>query len=408
MNTHERACSVSLLFLVLSFMPRTVLPATESDQPPFLDEHTYTILTAVHENMDKEDYASALEKLDKLLSGETIKPYDMAIVQQTRGYVLNTLGKHREAVQAFISALGENSLPEEVTHHLHYLTAQLLIYTESYKEGLQYLDEWFRNEPDPDAEAHMLAASACYQTGNFSEMIPHVETAIGKTGQPQQGWYEILLAGYYETSAFEQAAGLLETMIKRYPDKGDYWLQLTGAYQRLKQEKRALAVSELAHAKGILNNDDILQLARNYLYMQMPYRAARLLQDELEKGNMEKTKETLELLANSWLLARETGNALITLSEVAEKSNDANIYFRLGQLSIEMERWTQAVLSLKSAFKAGLINNVEEAYLLLGIAAFHINDRLLSIKAFNIAMASSEVGEKAKWWWGYLYRSDNS
>ena len=403
MHTITKANIVCLFLFVLFFISDEAFTATNSDEQQFLSEHTYTILTTVHESMGQEDYPSALKEINALLLGNDIKPYDMAIIQQTKGYIYNALGENNEAIQAFVSALRENALPDDVTHLLHYLIAQLLISTESYKKGLEFLDKWFRNEPKPDAEAHMLAASAHYQIGNFKKMIPHVQKAIRKVDQPPQTWYEILLAGYYETKAYENAANILETMIISYPDKADYWLQLAGVYQRLKDEKKALAVNELAYAKGILKEDEILQLVKSYLYYQMPYRAASILEDELQKGSINKTKESLVLLVDCWLLAQETGNAMSVLTEVAEKNNDPSLYFRLGKLSIELERWTQAVIALETATRMGTLKNKGEAYLLLGIAAFHINDRLRSIRAFNIALSNDEIRGKAEWWWEHLY-----
>jgi tetratricopeptide (TPR) repeat protein len=403
MQTITRDNIVYTFLFVLFFISNEAFAKTENDEQQFLSEHTYTILTNVHESMTAEDYPSALEKINDLLLDNNIKPYDMAVIQQTKGYIYNAQGKNNEAIQAFVSALRENALPDDVAHLLHYLIAQLLISTESYKKGLEFLDKWFRNEPKPDAEAHMLAASAHYQTGNFKKMIPHVQKALGKVDQPPQSWYEILLAGYYETKAYRKAADLLETMVINYPDKDDYWPQLAGMYQRLKDEKKALAVNELAYAKGILKGDEILQLVKSYLYYQMPYRAANILENELQKGSIKKTKESLVLLTDSWLLAQETGNAMSVLTEAAEKSNDPSLYFRLGKLSIELESWSQAVIALESAIRMGNINNIGEAYMLLGIAAFHINDRLRSIRAFNIALTYDDIREKAEWWWEHLY-----
>jgi uncharacterized protein HemY len=394
---------IYLFLFALFFISDVAYTATDNDEQQLLSENTYTILTSVHESMGQENYSTALERINTLLLENNIKPYDMAVIQQTKGYIYNALGNNNEAIQAFISALREDALPDDVTHLLHYLIAQLLISTESYKKGLEYLDKWFRDEPEPDAEAHMLAASAHYQTGNFKKMILHIQKAMGKVDQPPQTWYEILLAGYYETKAYKNAADLLETMIIKYPDKKDYWSQLASVYQRLKNEKKALAVNELAYAKGILKEDEILQLVKSYLYYQMPYRAASILEDELQKGNIKKSKESLVLLTDSWLLAQETGNAFSVLTEAAEKSNDPSLYFRLGKLSIEMEKWTQAVIALESAIGRGIIKNKGEAYLLLGIAAFHINDRLRSIRAFNIALTDDEIREKAEWWWEHLH-----
>ena len=123
MQTITRTNFVYPFLFILFFISDEAFTGTDSDEQQFLSEHTYTILTTVHENMTQEDYTSALEKIDALLLGNNIKPYDMAVIQQTKGYIYNALGKNNEAIQAFVSALRENALPDDVTHLLHYVVS---------------------------------------------------------------------------------------------------------------------------------------------------------------------------------------------------------------------------------------------------------------------------------------------
>ncbi len=277
------------------------------------------------------------------------------------------------------------------------------IYTpKKYTEGLAYLHKWFNKETEPTPEAHLLATTAYYQTYNFKKLIPHAKSAIEKSDSPQQSWYELLIAAYYETKMFLNAATLLETMINKYPDNDRYWLQLAAVYQQNRQEKKALAISELAYEKGILKNDDIVQLVQTYLYLQLPLKAAAILDAELNNGNIEASKTNIELLTDSWLLAHEEEKAALLLEHFSPKFNDISLYYKLGHIYVELEKWDQAKNALESVVSEDALerqhDNQATAWLLLGISSYHQKDTLRSTQALNKALAFKETKDQATWW----------
>ena len=190
--------------------------------------------------MDAGKNEDALIKLKKLASTEGIKDHDSAVVYQTMAFVENSLNRLENATKYFIKALSYNALPKKVTHELQYSTAQLLIHIDKPKEGLAYLSKWLANEANPKADAYILAATAYYYTENYKQLIVHAEKALALIKKPPLNWYELLLAGYYELKDFNGAVAVLESIIKKYPDKSYYWLQLAGIYQQLEQEEEAL------------------------------------------------------------------------------------------------------------------------------------------------------------------------
>ena len=363
-----------------------------------LPESTYKSLNSVQEVMDLGEHETAEEILIKLLSKPADNPYETAVINQTLGYVYIAMDENEKAATAFIKAVEHNVLPNEVIHELYYIIAQLLIHSGKYVEGIDYFQKWLVLEGNPGADAHLLAATAYYQLGNYQGMIPHMQDAIRKSDNPEQSWYELLLTGYFETKDFNSAAELLEKMVNLYPDENDYWLRLAGVYQQLKQDEKALAILELALGKGILGEPEILQLTQIYLYLDLPYKAATLINDELDKGTISRTRETLELLANSWLLAREKERAAQALNELATISDDIFVIYKLGQIYFEMEKWDAAIDSLETAIKNRNPEYEADAWLLLGIAAYHNNDNIRSLKAFNQALSFDSTKEQAQWW----------
>lgn len=385
-------------FFFIAALLVCICPATaEQEDQYLLSNNVYEAISAARELMDKNEYTQAESKLTGLLS-TNISQYEKAVANQTLGYVYIAMDKYSQATAAFIKSVEANALPDDVTHAINFIIAQLLANDDKHKESLVYLNAWFAKEANPKPEAHMLAATVYYRLEDYGNMILQIQKAMEKSQKPEQGWYEMLLAGFYETNDHNNAAALLEKMIKLYPGKDIYWLQLAATYQFLKQYKKSLAIYELALKKNILGEPEIIQLAHLYINEEIPYKAARLLTDEINRGRINRSVDNLELLANGWLLAREFDHATEILTGIAQIKNDPAVYFRIGQVYFEQENWQNAIASLEQASKDEKITNIAEAYLLLGIAAYHNNDHSRSAKALNRAMSYKNTREQAQWW----------
>ncbi len=393
----------SRLILICIFLCTTCLvQAKEEDKRYLLTKGTYDLLNVVRANMEENSYHTAIQKLTVYLDEENIKAYDKAVINQTLGYAYNAQENYKLSIESFVKAVSTNALPDKVTHELTYIIAQLYIHAEEYTEGLSYLDKWFEKESNPSSEAHLLAASAYYQINQFKKLIPHAKYAIEKSDAPQQSWYELLIAGYYETKMYRDAALLLETMINKYPDNDSYWLQLVAVYQQNKQETKALAISELAYEKGILKGDDIIQLAQTYLYLQLPLEAAAILDSEINNGTIDSSKANIELLSNSWLLAHDEEKAAFTLEQYISKFNDISLNYKLAHIYVELENWDKAKNTLETVVTDKNITTQPKieatAWLLLGISSYHKKDTVRSTQALNKALAFKETRDQAKWW----------
>lgn len=372
------------------------------DDTYLLQSNTHASLAEVHQDMEKGEFTKAKTKLEKLLQTDGLKDYDAAVIYQALGYVENSLGNFSEASKSFQKSLSLNALPKEITHELYFTTAQLLVHTEQAEEALKYLAKWFAEEPQPKADAHILAASAYYQTENYQQLIVHVEKALALTKNPPLNWYELLLAAYYEIKDFEKAAAVLEKIIVQYPNKADYWLQLAGIYQQQEQDKKALAIYELAYSKELLKEDDILQLIKSYLYLQMPYKAGVVLEKELAIGGVKDNREMLDLLVDSWLLAQETEKAGSVLKEIIKRFNDDTARLRLGQIYIESEQWKKATELLDVKIESNDKTLLSKINLLLGIAQYHTDNLGKATHAFTQALSDKSTEEQAKWWLDHL------
>jgi tetratricopeptide (TPR) repeat protein len=367
-----------------------------------LEQNTHFILIESHKYIEEGQNAKALIKLKKLVSSDKIKDYDAAVINQTMGFAENNLGNFDTAAKHFIKALSLDALPKDVTHELNYSTAQLLIHIDKPKEALKYLSKWFSNEPKAKGDAHILAATAYYYVKDYKQLIIHVEKALASSNNPPLNWYELLLTGYYETKEYTKSASLLETIIVKHSEKTVYWLQLAEIYQRLKQDKKALAIYELAYTKELLKKDDILRLINNYLYLEMPYKAAMVLEKGMAIGDINPDIRMLTLLADSWLLSQENEKAEPVFKEIITKFNDDTTRLRLGQLYIEAEKWEKTIEVLDVKLQSDDNVLMSKVNLLLGIAQYHSENLGKATRAFTHALSDKSTKEQANWWLEHL------
>lgn len=391
-----------LILIFIFFCITCVVQAKEEDKRYLLTKETYDLLNVVRTAMKENSYHTAIQKLTVYLDEEDVKAYDKAVINQTLGYAYNAQENYKRSIDSFVKAVSSNALPDKVTHELIFIIAQLYIHSEKYTEGLTYLNKWFEKESHPSSEAHLLAASAYYQINQFKKLIPHAKSAIERSDAPQQSWYELLLAGYYETRMYRDAALLLETMINKYPKNDTYWLQLIAVYQQNRQEKKALAISELAYEKGILKGEDIIQLAQTYLYLQLPLEAAIVLDSEINNGRIDSSKANIELLSNSWLLAHDEEKAALTLEQYVSRFNDISLHYKLAHIYVELENWDKAKEILETIVTNKNLTAQPEieatAWLLLGISSYHKKDTIRSTQALSKALAFKETRDHARWW----------
>jgi tetratricopeptide (TPR) repeat protein len=368
----------------------------------FLSLSTHEALARAQGLLEAGKGRAALEDLKGLARRIGDDPYARAVVQQNLGHAYHVLGREREAIASYGAALKAQALPGEVAQRVRYTLAQLLLGEGAYREGLQHLERWLRSEPDPPPESRYLAAVAHYELGQCRDSIAQLEQAMARTASPAQSWYRLLLACQYELSRFKPAAKTLERLIRMAPGERDYWLQLSGVYQRLGRERDALVILELAYRQGRLQGPEILRLARLYLYLDMPYQAARLLERELEAGRIASTQANWTLLGDSLLRAQERPAAAQALGRAARLSGKGEGYLRWGALLYELEDWQGAVRALSTALEKGALKGPGRAQLLLGLAAYRAGDPATARHALQRASQDPAARDQARRWLDYL------
>ena len=388
-----------LLVLTLMALP---LPA-DAAAGKALSSYTYKTLTSIQQQMDQGKDSAALGALQKLLGESGQSAYEQAVTQQMLGYVQINRGAYAVAVKAFEQSLALQQLPETTEQNLRYNLGQLYLEQDQPDKAIVILGVWFDKESSPTAEAHVLLAQALAQKKQYLKAIPQLQKANSLSGVPHAEWYEALLAMHYELQSYRDCVPLLKKMIRLFPQQGRYWQQLAGVYMALNDRDAALAALELAFSNGVLNNEQaLLQLAQLYLASGVPYKAARLIEQQIGSGAISNTAPHRELLAHAWSSARERKQAISALERAMQDGATPGLRMRLARWYVEAAKW-RAVTEVLAPLK-GKENDrtTSQARLLLGMAYFELGDTDAARETFRLAREYPGTRQSAQQWLDFI------
>lgn len=411
---YRAALALTAIGLLLVVPLLYAAQSTEGDAPESTEQDRRTVSPPIYERlikakklMDEGNHAEAVALLKKTLGEVQDSDYEHALTQQSLAYAFMAQRRYGEASRAMEAALAKEALPRDVVHALRYNLTQVYVQMEDYGKAHAALMRWLKDEPSPSADAHFLAAIVHHRIQQHDAAISHVQKAISKTANPREEWYQFLLSLLFERKRYQEALPVLKRLVARYPGHASYWRYLTDVYLNLKREGEALGVLRCAYHKGVLEENDRIRMAQLFLRQGLPYSAARLLEKEMARGQISRNAKNLELLGNSWTMAREPKRAIAALREAAASSGSGHLHLVIGQMQIGLEDWREASNSLDRALSKGGLKKPGEAQLLLGMSLYHSGEKTRATSIFQRASQDGGVRAQARRWLDLIDRERN-
>ncbi|MGF1687971.1 hypothetical protein L4C36_14965 [Photobacterium japonica] len=374
---------------------------------PELSDRTFRTVNKVQELIAKERYSDAIARLNKAINSSGKKEYDRAVLLQQMGFLYSLQDNYPKAAEYFTKSLKTNALPVPVAQQVRYSLAQLLLAEGNFKQSVKTMKQWFEvaktTDEKPQAHAYITLASAYVQLEDYRNAIAPTKKAIAMSKKPSESWYVLLMAAHYELKQFKSVAGVLKTLTTKYPKKKQYWMQLSGIYMELNQEKNSLATLELAHKFGLLSEEkELLRLTNFQAYLGIPYRAAKTLEDEMGKGTIARTAKNQDKLGNYWQQAKALDDAIIAYRKAYDMKPTVKTQMKIARLMIQDKQYKSATqFTLKAAPDAKGDDKAELAYL-RGMAYFELEQPTNALKAMKTAAQSKEMQAIAGPWINFL------
>jgi tetratricopeptide (TPR) repeat protein len=414
-NTLLKAALAATVVLVLG----TAVAADESTEPRAGDQETkkvqtlsqkvHKVLVKAQESAEAGDYSGSLEILDALMVKSDkgrMNTYETATIHNFYAVNYYQMEKYSEAISAYEKVIAQPDIPDGLRQSAMFSIAQLNFVTENFQGAVDILKEWFRISEDPSSQAFVMIAQAYYQLEQYQNVPRPLIIAIKKAGQKKkpikENWLALLRAAYYEVEDYESTSRTLELLVKMYPKKS-YWIQLSGVYGLMDRESDQAAAMEAAYQGGFLDKGtEYVMLGQLLLGREVPYKAGSIIQEGMDQGLVEKSRDNWQLLAQAWAMAQELDKQIIALQAAAKlATDDGQLDYYLGQALSDKESWDQAIDAFRSAIKKG-VDRPDRARMSLGMAYFNA-DQLDEARASFVRAARDDRSAKgANQWVNYL------
>src|SRR5690606_54302 len=152
---------------------------------------------------------------------------------------------------------------------------------------LLYINKWMAASCNEDAEMYQLRSNINYFRDDKINALKDItkavsmEEAAGKT--PKEAWWSLQKALLLEKEDYRASLPILIKLVRHYP-KISNWDQLASVYGILEQEdNQRHALDALHEMGGFTKENQYVNLAYLYLGADYPWKAAKLIQEGIDK-----------------------------------------------------------------------------------------------------------------------------
>ena len=422
------AASVSLTLLVIAdqgFDASFVSTATAQDaskneretrKTPALRNNIYEKLAEAQAFAEAKQYVEAEAVLNDMLDATSKKNklnrYELANVYNTYAYLRYAVEDYDGALDYYQKVIDQRpEIPLALEINTLYTVAQLYFLQENWRKGIDTLNTWMSVTDTPSTNAYVLLANGYFQLKDYDKSLSNIQIAIDREESagkvPKEQWYNLARFIHFDRDNFREALNVLELLIMYYPKK-QYWVQASHLYGEEKDEARQLALLEATYEQNLLDrSQDIVLISQLYLQAEIPYPAARAMEKGLADDIVEKESKNYELAGVAWRQAQEVTKSLPMLEAAASKSEKGELYARLGNVYLDVDKNKEAVEALKRGLDRGGVKRPDQARLALGMAYFNLGDFNAARRAFREARKDKRARSYADQWLKYITSEEN-
>ncbi len=363
-----------------------VYAAEDTVQTQALSPKVGNKLLELQEMAQTKQCAAAIGQAQGMLTWKNITGYEKVQIYNFMGYCHYTTDNLVASTQAYENVLAQGAdVPLGIQQSILQTISSIYLQQENYTKALDAIARLMQIVPTPTAELWVLKGQAHYQAGQYAQVIKPIARAIdmyksqGKS--PKENWLLMSRHAAYEQGDYKAMSDFIRELIRYYP-KDSYISQLAGAYSQSGDNRKFLVLTEILYEGGYKTDPSTIKnLSQLYLMEDAPFKAAKLLDKEMNSGRIPNDLANKKLLATSWFQARDDDRAIPVLQSAADQSNDAELYIRLGQSYMNVGKWKPAITALDNALKFG-VKNKEAAYTMLGLCNLELNELTAAKNAF--------------------------
>lgn len=375
---------------------------TKTKQAQAVSKEVYERITKAQEMVDEKNYNGALKLLNNLYKPDKLSEYEQANVLNYIGFVYYNMENTRQAIATYRKLLAIPSLEPQLAKQTTFTMAQLQTVEELYSDALKTIDQWFMLEPNPGSAPFILKAQIHYHLNQYQKMVPSIENAMRiarERNKPvKEDWYGLLNFAYFQQENYKKVRDIQKILLQTWP-KARYWKSLAGAYTELGEDDKLIYAYDAAFTQGMLVKDtEFVTMAQLYLQAEVPYKAAKLLEEKMNSGVVQKTEKNYRLLSQAWQLSQEDDKAIPALKSAASLVNHGELDARLANSYLNVGNYENCAASAKTSIRKGGLKNPDNIQLTYGMCLYNLRKYGDSKSAFQKASQTPRSQRMAGQW----------
>lgn len=381
----------------------------KKSKAPLIRQKIYEKLTEAQDLVKENKFDEAILVLDDIKDSRRLNSTETTQLWNFYAYVYFSQDLYPQAIAAYAKVLEQPELQLGLRTSTLYTLSQLYFLTEDYKQALKHIEEWINISEKPSADAYAILGQAHYKLKQYKQAVPALNKAIkiqkteGK--QVKEVWYLLLRATHYELKDYKSMIAVLSELITHYP-KPQYFRDLAGAYSQLGDTKSQLAIMDSMYESGNLSKPtQIRNLANLFLIHEAPYKAAKIVDEAIKNGALEKDEKNYSLLSQAWSQAREDQKSIAPLQAAANLSSKGEPWIKLARAHVNLDQWKEAIQALETGLDKPEVKSPGSAYLLLGMGYYNLKELNKAQRAFeqSAKVSKSKRNQKtARQWAKYI------
>jgi len=374
----------------------------KTKQAQAVSKEVYDRIQKAQEAIDADDPQGALKILTQLETRKGITEYELQNVLNYIGFVHYNLDNIDEAIAAYEKMINIPSIELQIKKSTIYTLAQFATMQENYERALSYLDQYFVLETNPAPDNYILLAQNLYQVNRYSDMIEPVEKAISEAQRRElevkEDWYVLLNFAYFNQENYAKVRDIQKIMLVNWPKKR-YWFSLAGAYTELGDDENLIAAYDAAYTQGMFDKEsEFVTMAQLYMQYEIPYKAAVVLDTQMEAGVVSKEAKNYRLLSQALTLAAEDEASIPALQEAARLSDEGELNLRLGNAHLNLGQYAECISAIREGVRKGGIKSPDNAQLSLGMCLYNEKEYQDAIAAFREAGKTRRSARISRQW----------
>ncbi|MEE4301630.1 MAG: tetratricopeptide repeat protein [Pseudomonadales bacterium] len=395
-----------------AFLPVLVLvlvlltPEAPARAPTYgMSQRAFDAMEEAQESMDAGNPDGALAILDKALE-RRLSAYETAQMLRMKGMIDYQADRLEDARGAFAEALEQERLPEALRGDLIGILGRLALMADDNEVAETYFLELLGIEGQDLPENRILLANAYLRQEKYGAALAPIEAAIAAERslgrEPKEQWLLMLASVHHAREDLETMRAVMRELTLLYP-REQHLMNLAALHGQLGDRQRQLALVESLLDEDRLEGDSNLRmLAGLFMAEELPFKAARVLEQGIASGRLDEDGRTLEQLSQAWFQANEIDRAIATLDAAAELDEQGELFLRLAGLQMDAYRWEDAERSAARALELGSLDDEGRAWLILGMARVRLEQFASAEDSFRNARRFEDSRTYADQWLAFV------